>query len=173
MCNKKNSVLFTKTECLILSPDFKLLDESQVLLKVPRHNNMYSFDLKNVVPSGGKAACIVVIWLGKNPNSSRVWPFLGVVHNSSKDARLSEAATTITGSNKGLYYSLKLRIVGVYITTAIGKQLVLLICDRSVTLKVAASAAHEDFRFGLCISAASRFGIVNTSGSRTVQKSQV
>nr|GEU53058.1 hypothetical protein [Tanacetum cinerariifolium] len=31
-----------------------LLDESQVLLKVPRNNNMYSFDLKNVVPLGGK-----------------------------------------------------------------------------------------------------------------------
>ncbi|GJR67084.1 putative ribonuclease H-like domain-containing protein [Tanacetum coccineum] len=53
MCDKKNSVLFTETECLVLSPDFKLLDESQVLLKVPRHDNMYSFDLKNVVPSGG------------------------------------------------------------------------------------------------------------------------
>ncbi|GKC00978.1 retrovirus-related pol polyprotein from transposon TNT 1-94 [Tanacetum coccineum] len=49
MCDKKNSVLFTETECLILSPDFKLLDESQVLLKVPRHNNMYSFDQKNVL----------------------------------------------------------------------------------------------------------------------------
>ncbi|GKE61222.1 ribonuclease H-like domain-containing protein, partial [Tanacetum coccineum] len=52
MCDKKNNVFFTKTECLVLSPDFKLLDESQVLLKVPRHDNMYSFDLKNVVPSG-------------------------------------------------------------------------------------------------------------------------
>ncbi|GKD38582.1 hypothetical protein Tco_1258789, partial [Tanacetum coccineum] len=52
MYDKKNNVLFTKTECLVLSPDFKLLDESQVLLKVPRHDNMYSFDLKNVVPSG-------------------------------------------------------------------------------------------------------------------------
>ncbi|GJR03465.1 putative ribonuclease H-like domain-containing protein [Tanacetum coccineum] len=52
MCDKKNSVLFTKTECLILSPDFKLLNESQVLLKVTRQNNMYSFNLKNVVPSG-------------------------------------------------------------------------------------------------------------------------
>ncbi|GJT31096.1 hypothetical protein Tco_0911371 [Tanacetum coccineum] len=48
----RKSVLFTKTECLVLSPDFKLLDESQVLLKVPRHDNMYSFNLKNVVPSG-------------------------------------------------------------------------------------------------------------------------
>nr|GFB15287.1 ribonuclease H-like domain-containing protein [Tanacetum cinerariifolium] len=40
------------TECLVLSPDFKLLDENQVLLKVPKQNNMYSFDLKNVAPSG-------------------------------------------------------------------------------------------------------------------------
>ncbi|GJU85899.1 putative ribonuclease H-like domain-containing protein [Tanacetum coccineum] len=58
MCDKKNSVLFTETECLILSPDFKLLDESQVLLKVPRQDNMYSFDLKNVVPSGG-LTCLI------------------------------------------------------------------------------------------------------------------
>nr|GEU53641.1 hypothetical protein [Tanacetum cinerariifolium] len=51
--DKKHSVLFTETECVVLSPDFKLLDEIQVLLKVPRNNNMYSFDLKNVVPLGG------------------------------------------------------------------------------------------------------------------------
>nr|GEU89550.1 ribonuclease H-like domain-containing protein [Tanacetum cinerariifolium] len=44
---------FEDTECLVLSSDFKLPDENQVLLKVPRQNNMYSFDLKNVVPSGG------------------------------------------------------------------------------------------------------------------------
>ncbi|GJV47710.1 hypothetical protein Tco_1437922 [Tanacetum coccineum] len=31
MCDKKNSVLFTETECLVLSPDFKLLGESQGL----------------------------------------------------------------------------------------------------------------------------------------------
>ncbi|GJU66975.1 putative ribonuclease H-like domain-containing protein [Tanacetum coccineum] len=52
MCDKKNSVLFTETEYLVLSHDCKLLDESQVLLRVPRQSNMYSFDLKNVVPSG-------------------------------------------------------------------------------------------------------------------------
>ncbi|GJS94889.1 putative ribonuclease H-like domain-containing protein [Tanacetum coccineum] len=51
MCDKKNSVLFTETECLVLSPDFKLLDESQVLLRVPRQSNKYSFDINNVVPS--------------------------------------------------------------------------------------------------------------------------
>ncbi|GKC80448.1 putative ribonuclease H-like domain-containing protein, partial [Tanacetum coccineum] len=50
MCDKKNSVLFTNTGCFVLSPDFKLADESQVLLKVPRKNNMYSVDIKNIVP---------------------------------------------------------------------------------------------------------------------------
>nr|GEV51000.1 putative ribonuclease H-like domain-containing protein [Tanacetum cinerariifolium] len=51
MCDKKNSVLFTNTECLVLSPNFKLPDESQVLLRVPRENNMYNSNLKNIVPS--------------------------------------------------------------------------------------------------------------------------
>nr|GEZ46267.1 ribonuclease H-like domain-containing protein [Tanacetum cinerariifolium] len=40
MCDKKNSVLFTDTECLVLSPDFKLPDESQVQLRVPRQMQM-------------------------------------------------------------------------------------------------------------------------------------
>nr|GEV86742.1 uncharacterized mitochondrial protein AtMg00810-like [Tanacetum cinerariifolium] len=52
MCYKKNSVLFKDTECIVLSPNFKLIDESQVLLRVPRKNNMYSVDLKNIVPKG-------------------------------------------------------------------------------------------------------------------------
>nr|GEU59732.1 putative ribonuclease H-like domain-containing protein [Tanacetum cinerariifolium] len=52
MCDKKNSVLFTDTECLVLSSDFKLPDASQVLLRVPRENNMYNVNLKNIVPSG-------------------------------------------------------------------------------------------------------------------------
>ncbi|GJY08734.1 hypothetical protein Tco_0375788 [Tanacetum coccineum] len=36
----------------ITGKDFKLTDESHVLLKVPRKDNMYSVDLKNVVPQG-------------------------------------------------------------------------------------------------------------------------
>nr|GEV41624.1 hypothetical protein [Tanacetum cinerariifolium] len=40
------------TKYVVLSPDFKLLNESQVLLRVIRKNNMYSVDLKNVFPSG-------------------------------------------------------------------------------------------------------------------------
>ncbi|GJV76082.1 putative ribonuclease H-like domain-containing protein [Tanacetum coccineum] len=47
---QKNYVLFTDTECLVLSPNFKSPDESQILLKIPRKDNMYSFDMKNIVP---------------------------------------------------------------------------------------------------------------------------
>ncbi|GJZ96527.1 putative ribonuclease H-like domain-containing protein [Tanacetum coccineum] len=50
MCDKKNYVLFTDIECLVLSPNFKLPDENQILLKIPRKDNMYSFDMKNIVP---------------------------------------------------------------------------------------------------------------------------
>ncbi|GJX18484.1 putative ribonuclease H-like domain-containing protein [Tanacetum coccineum] len=50
MCDKKNYVLFTDTECLVLSPKFKLPHENQILLKIPRKDNMYSFDMKNIVP---------------------------------------------------------------------------------------------------------------------------
>ncbi|GKB42884.1 ribonuclease H-like domain-containing protein, partial [Tanacetum coccineum] len=39
----------------ITGKDFKLTDESHVLLKVPRKDNMYSIDLKNVIPQRGKA----------------------------------------------------------------------------------------------------------------------
>nr|GEV04713.1 retrovirus-related Pol polyprotein from transposon TNT 1-94 [Tanacetum cinerariifolium] len=52
MCDKKNSVLFPDTECIVLSSDFKLPDDNHVLLSVPRENNMYNVDLKNIVPSG-------------------------------------------------------------------------------------------------------------------------
>ncbi|GJU87543.1 hypothetical protein Tco_1295089 [Tanacetum coccineum] len=53
VCDKKNNVLFNDTECIVLSTNFKLTDESHVLLKVPRKNNMYSVDLKNIVPKRG------------------------------------------------------------------------------------------------------------------------
>ncbi|GKC02024.1 hypothetical protein Tco_0993634, partial [Tanacetum coccineum] len=50
LLEKKNSVLSTDTACVVLSPDFKLTDESHVLLKFPRKDNMYSVDLKNIIP---------------------------------------------------------------------------------------------------------------------------
>ncbi|GJZ08585.1 putative ribonuclease H-like domain-containing protein [Tanacetum coccineum] len=58
ICDKKNKVLFTDSECLVLSPEFKLPDANQVLLRIPRQNNMYSFNLENLVPSRG-LACLI------------------------------------------------------------------------------------------------------------------
>ncbi|GJV24199.1 retrovirus-related pol polyprotein from transposon TNT 1-94 [Tanacetum coccineum] len=59
MCDKKNYVLFIDTECLVLSPNFKLPDESQIILKIPRKDNMYNFDMKNIVPKES-LTCLVV-----------------------------------------------------------------------------------------------------------------
>ncbi|GJU85501.1 putative ribonuclease H-like domain-containing protein [Tanacetum coccineum] len=58
MCNNKNKVLFTDSEYLVLSPDFKLPNENQVLLRVSTQNNMYSFNLENIVPTRG-LACLI------------------------------------------------------------------------------------------------------------------
>nr|GEV66035.1 putative ribonuclease H-like domain-containing protein [Tanacetum cinerariifolium] len=69
MCDKKNNVLFTDTECLVLSSDFKLPDESQVLLRVPRKNNMYNVNLKNIVPSGD----LTCLFAKATINESNLW----------------------------------------------------------------------------------------------------
>ncbi|GKE24654.1 retrovirus-related pol polyprotein from transposon TNT 1-94 [Tanacetum coccineum] len=69
MCDKKNSVLFNDTECIVLSLNFKLIDESQVLLRVPRKNNMYSVDLKNIVPKGG----LTCLFAKATSDESKLW----------------------------------------------------------------------------------------------------
>ncbi|GJS62257.1 putative ribonuclease H-like domain-containing protein [Tanacetum coccineum] len=69
MCDKKNSVLFNDTEYIVLSPNFKLIDESQVLLRVPRKNNMYSVDLKNIVPKGG----LTCLFAKATSDESKLW----------------------------------------------------------------------------------------------------
>ncbi|GKB38362.1 ribonuclease H-like domain-containing protein [Tanacetum coccineum] len=63
------SVLFNDTECIVLSPNFKLIDESQVLLRVPRKNNMYSVDLKNIVPKGG----LTCLFAKATSDESKLW----------------------------------------------------------------------------------------------------
>nr|GEX12739.1 hypothetical protein [Tanacetum cinerariifolium] len=69
ICDKRNSVLFTDTECLVLSLDFKLPDESQVLLRVPRENNMYNVNLKNIVPSGD----LTCLFVKETIDESNLW----------------------------------------------------------------------------------------------------
>nr|GEZ97565.1 ribonuclease H-like domain-containing protein [Tanacetum cinerariifolium] len=50
ICDNKNSVLFTNSECIVLGRDFKLKDDTNVLLRTPRQHNMYFIDLNNTVP---------------------------------------------------------------------------------------------------------------------------
>ncbi|GJW01357.1 putative ribonuclease H-like domain-containing protein [Tanacetum coccineum] len=69
MYDKKNIVLFTDTEYVVLSPYFKLTDESHVLLKVPRKDNMYNVDLKNVIPQGG----LTFLFAKATPDESNLW----------------------------------------------------------------------------------------------------
>nr|GEZ20755.1 hypothetical protein [Tanacetum cinerariifolium] len=40
------------TECIVLSSNFKFPDDNHVPLRVPRENNMYNVDLKNIVSLG-------------------------------------------------------------------------------------------------------------------------
>ncbi|GJY25806.1 ribonuclease H-like domain-containing protein [Tanacetum coccineum] len=47
----------------------QLTDESQVLLKVPRKNNMYSVDLKNIVPKGG----LTCLFAKATSDESKLW----------------------------------------------------------------------------------------------------
>nr|GEV10121.1 putative ribonuclease H-like domain-containing protein [Tanacetum cinerariifolium] len=50
ICDNKNSVLFTDSECIMLRRDFKLLDDANILVRTPRQHNKYSIDLNNIVP---------------------------------------------------------------------------------------------------------------------------
>nr|GEV27647.1 hypothetical protein [Tanacetum cinerariifolium] len=49
ICDNKNSVLFIDSECIVLGRDFKLKDDTNVLLRTHRQHNMYSIDLNNIV----------------------------------------------------------------------------------------------------------------------------
>nr|GEZ97969.1 ribonuclease H-like domain-containing protein [Tanacetum cinerariifolium] len=46
---RKSSVKYAKM-CIVLGRDFKLKDDTNVLLMTPRQHNMYSIDLNNIIP---------------------------------------------------------------------------------------------------------------------------
>ncbi|GKA84969.1 putative ribonuclease H-like domain-containing protein [Tanacetum coccineum] len=105
-------VSFTNTECVVLSLDFKLTDESHVLLKVPRKDNMYSVDLKNVVPQGGRKPALsfmrpfgypvtilnTIDHLGKFDGKANEGFFIGYSTNS-KAFRVFNSRTRIVEEN--------------------------------------------------------------------------
>ncbi|KAI3729553.1 hypothetical protein L6452_18214 [Arctium lappa] len=58
VCDKQHSILFTNTECMILAPGFKVVDESMILLRTPRKDNVYCLDMENVY-SDSSLNCLV------------------------------------------------------------------------------------------------------------------
>nr|GEW66193.1 uncharacterized mitochondrial protein AtMg00810-like [Tanacetum cinerariifolium] len=106
MCDKKNSVLFTDTECLVLSPDFKLSDESQVLLRVLRENKctMLHMDLFGptfVKSLNKKSYCLVIT----DDYSRFTWVFF----LATKDETGPILKTFLTGLENKL--SLKVKVI--------------------------------------------------------------
>ncbi|KAI3759043.1 hypothetical protein L6452_06616 [Arctium lappa] len=58
VCDKQHSILFTNTEYMILAPGFKVVDESMILLRTPRKDNVYCLDMDNV-DSDSSLNCLV------------------------------------------------------------------------------------------------------------------
>nr|GEX54284.1 ribonuclease H-like domain-containing protein [Tanacetum cinerariifolium] len=98
VCDIKNKVLFTDTEFLMLSPDFKLPDENQVLLRVPRQNNMYSFNLENIVPSGDLDCLIVKATVNESNKWHRRLGHLVTAENKSNKTAGPKDANNSAGT---------------------------------------------------------------------------
>nr|GEV82320.1 putative ribonuclease H-like domain-containing protein [Tanacetum cinerariifolium] len=67
--DNKNNVLFTDLECIVLGRNFKLKDDTNVLLRTPRQHNIYLIDLNNVVPHKD-LTCLVA---KASTNESMLW----------------------------------------------------------------------------------------------------
>ncbi|GKA90527.1 hypothetical protein Tco_0812397 [Tanacetum coccineum] len=90
ICDKKHNVLFTDTECLILSPEFKIVDENLVLLRAPRKNDVYSLNLKDIIPSGGGAIWSEVYLLRHSNMIIYVWLVEMGFNNKASCKKLEE-----------------------------------------------------------------------------------
>ncbi|GJY18665.1 putative ribonuclease H-like domain-containing protein [Tanacetum coccineum] len=66
---QKQGSFLLETECLVVSSDFKMPDENQILLKVPRHHNMYGFDMKTPTPAKS-FACLIA---KATSDESKMW----------------------------------------------------------------------------------------------------
>nr|GEW06214.1 hypothetical protein [Tanacetum cinerariifolium] len=74
MCDKKNSILFTYTECLVLSPNFKLPDESQVLLRAKAVNTA-CYDQNKVLVTKPHSKTPYELLHGRTPSIGFMRPF--------------------------------------------------------------------------------------------------
>ncbi|GJW42981.1 putative ribonuclease H-like domain-containing protein [Tanacetum coccineum] len=106
ICDKQHKVLFTETECLVMSSDFKMPDENQILLKVPRHHNMYSFDMKTPTHAKG-FSCLIA---KATSDESKLWHrrFSWVFFLASKDETSGILQTFIRQIENQLSHKVKI-----------------------------------------------------------------
>ncbi|GJS66906.1 putative ribonuclease H-like domain-containing protein [Tanacetum coccineum] len=112
ICDKQHKVLFTKTECLVVSSDFKMPDENQILLKVPRHHNMYSFDMKTPTPAEGFACLIAKATI----DESKLW------HRKLGHINFKNLNKLVKGNLvRGLPSKIQLVLLAIFLTGVLGK----------------------------------------------------
>ncbi len=58
ICDKEHTVAFTKEECLVLKPGFKIPEE-WILLKAPRTSNIYQIDMTVAQTTTQIATCLL------------------------------------------------------------------------------------------------------------------
>nr|GEX07099.1 ribonuclease H-like domain-containing protein [Tanacetum cinerariifolium] len=101
------------TECVVLSSDYKMPDENHVLPRVPRENNMYNVELKNVVPLGGLTCLFAKAIL----DESNLWHMrLGHINfktmnklvKATKDETSEILKTFITGIESQINHKVKI-----------------------------------------------------------------
>ncbi|GJY34023.1 ribonuclease H-like domain-containing protein [Tanacetum coccineum] len=113
ICDKKNRVLFTDTDCLVLSKDFKLPDESMVVLRVPRKHNLYTINLNNLSPRGN-LACLVakasvdesVKWHRRMGHAYRVYNVPNKRVEETMNLRYLEEKPNVQGLGHEWYFDL-------------------------------------------------------------------
>nr|GFA86695.1 hypothetical protein [Tanacetum cinerariifolium] len=78
------------SECIVLGRDFKLLDDANILIRTPRQHNMYSIDLKNIVPHRN-LTCLVA---KASTDECMLWHRrLGKQHKASCKSKLVNSMT--------------------------------------------------------------------------------
>ncbi|GJT79639.1 putative ribonuclease H-like domain-containing protein [Tanacetum coccineum] len=86
ICDKRNRVLFSESECLVLSPDFKMPDECQVLLKIPE-SKIYSFNLGDLAPKRDLACLVEKATINESNKWHRRLGHKGKQHKASCKAK--------------------------------------------------------------------------------------
>ncbi|GJS63086.1 putative ribonuclease H-like domain-containing protein [Tanacetum coccineum] len=134
ICDKKLKVLFTEKECFVVSSDFKMPDENQVLLKVPRQHNMYTFDMKNVDSSKGYTCLLAKA----SSNEAKLWhrrfrvmlEFCGEkgIKQEFSNARTPQQNGVAERMNRTLIEAARTMLADSHLPTLFGQKQLILLC---------------------------------------------